>query len=81
MDTAIRRQTLADLLRRTAKRYPHKLGLCCGATEIMFEGVPVYPDAESRRRRSSAPAPRCRTCRASPRRRTCSGITSARRRS
>jgi len=25
-----RRQTIADLLHRTAKRYPHKMGLVCG---------------------------------------------------
>jgi fatty-acyl-CoA synthase len=32
VDTAIRRQTLADLLRRSAKRFPGKLAIQCGAT-------------------------------------------------
>jgi fatty-acyl-CoA synthase len=32
MDSAIRRQTIADLLHRTAKRYPNKPGLICGGT-------------------------------------------------
>jgi fatty-acyl-CoA synthase len=36
MDPAIRRQTLADLLRRTAKRLPNKQGLICGATSWTF---------------------------------------------
>lgn len=36
MDTMIRRQTLADLLHRTAKRYPQKLGLVCGDTRWTF---------------------------------------------
>lgn len=36
MDTAIRRQTIADLLHRTAKRYPAKAGLVCGETRWTF---------------------------------------------
>lgn len=36
MDTAIRRQTLADLLRRSAKRFPHKTAIECGATRWSF---------------------------------------------
>jgi fatty-acyl-CoA synthase len=33
---AIRRQTIADLLQRTAKRFGHKPGLLCGATHWTF---------------------------------------------
>jgi fatty-acyl-CoA synthase len=36
MDSAIRRQTLADLLRRTAKRFPNQPGLICGITTWTF---------------------------------------------
>ncbi len=36
MDPAIRRQTIADLLHRTAKRYPGKTGLVCGGTTWTF---------------------------------------------
>ena len=36
MDPAIRRQTIADLLHRTAKRYPNKPGLICGDTRWTF---------------------------------------------
>ncbi|ROZ79806.1 acyl-CoA synthetase [Ramlibacter sp. WS9] len=36
MDPAIRRQTIADLLHRTAKRSPRKAGLVCGATHWTF---------------------------------------------
>jgi fatty-acyl-CoA synthase len=36
MDPAIRRQTLADLLHRTAKRLPHKTAVICGATRWTF---------------------------------------------
>jgi fatty-acyl-CoA synthase len=36
MQAPIRRQSLADLLRRTAKRYPGKTGLVCGATQWTF---------------------------------------------
>jgi len=36
MDPAIRRQTLADLLRRTARRFPNKPGLICGTTSWTF---------------------------------------------
>ena len=36
MDPAIRRQTLADLLRRTAKRSPHKTAIVCGETRWSF---------------------------------------------
>ena len=36
MDPAIRRQTLADLLRRSAKRFPRKTAIECGATRWTF---------------------------------------------
>ena len=36
MDTAIRRQTLADLLRRSAKRFPDKPAILCGDTAWTF---------------------------------------------
>lgn len=36
MDSAIRRQTLADLLRRSAKRFPGKAALQCGDTRWTF---------------------------------------------
>lgn len=36
MDSAIRRQTLADLLRRSAKRFPNKTAIVCGATRWSF---------------------------------------------
>ncbi len=36
MDTAIRRQTIADLLHRTARRLPGKTGLVCGETRWTF---------------------------------------------
>ncbi len=36
MNPAIRRQTIADLLHRTAKRYPAKAGLVCGGTRWSF---------------------------------------------
>jgi fatty-acyl-CoA synthase len=36
MDPAIRRQTIADLLHRSAKRYPGKTGLVCGETRWTF---------------------------------------------
>ncbi|MEO7548611.1 MAG: acyl-CoA synthetase [Ramlibacter sp.] len=36
MDTAIRRQTIADLLHRTARRFPGKTGLVCGDTRWTF---------------------------------------------
>jgi len=36
MHTAIRRQTLADLLRRTARRLPHKPAVLCGSTHWTF---------------------------------------------
>ncbi len=36
MDPAIRRQTIADLLHRTAKRLPAKTGLVCGDTRWTF---------------------------------------------
>jgi fatty-acyl-CoA synthase len=36
VDTAIRRQTLADLLRRSAKRFPRKAAIVCGATRWTF---------------------------------------------
>jgi fatty-acyl-CoA synthase len=36
MDSSLRRQTLADLLRRSAKRYPAKTAIICGATEWSY---------------------------------------------
>ena len=36
METVIRRQTLADLLHRSAKRFPHKTAIECGATRWSF---------------------------------------------
>jgi len=36
VDPVIRRQTLADLLRRSAKRFPHKPAIVCGATRWTF---------------------------------------------
>src|SRR4051812_15937607 len=36
MDPAIRRQTIADLLHRSAKRYPGKTGLVCGNVRWTF---------------------------------------------
>ncbi len=36
MDAAIRRQTIADLLHRTARRFPGKTGLVCGSTSWTF---------------------------------------------
>src|SRR5271165_6549512 len=36
MDANLRRQTLADALRRTAHRVPHRLGLACGATRWSY---------------------------------------------
>ena len=36
MDSAVRRQTLADLLRRSAKRFPRKTAIVCGATRWTF---------------------------------------------
>ena len=36
MDSAVRRQTLADLLRRSAKRHPRKVALECGSTRWTF---------------------------------------------
>lgn len=36
MNPAIRRQTIADLLHRTAKRYPGRVGLVCGDTYWTF---------------------------------------------
>jgi fatty-acyl-CoA synthase len=36
VDTAIRRQTLADLLRRSARRSPHKTAIVCGAVRWSF---------------------------------------------
>ncbi|NML43959.1 acyl-CoA synthetase [Ramlibacter sp. G-1-2-2] len=36
MDTAIRRQTLADLLHRSAQRHPAKTAIVCGATRWTF---------------------------------------------
>src|SRR5436305_3581829 len=36
MDSIVRRQTLSDLLRRSAKRLPHKPAIQCGATQWTF---------------------------------------------
>ena len=36
MDAAIRRQTLADLLHRSAKRHPHKTAIVCGDTQWSY---------------------------------------------
>ena len=36
MNPATRRQTIADLLHRSAKRYPQKTGLICGGTSWSF---------------------------------------------
>ena len=36
MDPNLRRQTLADTLRRSAARYPERLGLICGATRWTY---------------------------------------------
>jgi len=36
MDSAVRRQTLADLLHRSAKRFPDKTAIACGATRWSF---------------------------------------------
>jgi fatty-acyl-CoA synthase len=36
MDSAVRRQTIADLLHRTARRLPNKPGLICGGTRWTF---------------------------------------------
>ncbi len=36
MDSALRRQTLADTLRRSAERVPGRLGLACGATRWTY---------------------------------------------
>ncbi|MBI2769400.1 MAG: long-chain-fatty-acid--CoA ligase [Burkholderiales bacterium] len=45
MDTAIRRQTIADLLHRTAKRYPGKPGLACGGTQWTFAQLDAVADS------------------------------------
>jgi fatty-acyl-CoA synthase len=44
MDSATRRQTIADLLHRTAKRYPNKPGLICGDTHWTFEEFDAVVD-------------------------------------
>ena len=44
MDTAIRRQTLADLLRRSAKRLPRKTAIECGATRWSFAEFDALTD-------------------------------------
>ena len=49
MDPAIRRQTLADLLHRTAKRLPHTTAVICGATRWTFAQF----DAEQEKRFAS----------------------------
>jgi len=44
VDTAIRRQTLADLLRRSAKRFPHKTAIECGAARWTFAEFDAVTD-------------------------------------
>ncbi|HET8747224.1 MAG TPA: acyl-CoA synthetase [Ramlibacter sp.] len=44
MDTAIRRQTLADLLRRSAKRHPDKPAILCGETRWSFREFDAIVD-------------------------------------
>jgi fatty-acyl-CoA synthase len=44
MHPAVRRQTLADLLHRTAKRFPHKPGLICGDTRWTFAEFDAVAD-------------------------------------
>ena len=44
MDTAIRRQTLADLLRRSAKRHPARTAIICGATRWTFTEFDAVTD-------------------------------------
>ncbi|HSH89267.1 MAG TPA: AMP-binding protein, partial [Ramlibacter sp.] len=36
MDSIVRRQTIADLLRRSAKRSPDKLAIACGTTRWTY---------------------------------------------
>ena len=48
MDTAIRRQTLADVLHRSAARTPHKLAIACG--ELRW----TYAEFETISRRAAA---------------------------
>ena len=36
MNALVRRQTLADLLRRSAARSPHKLAIACGDTRWSY---------------------------------------------
>jgi fatty-acyl-CoA synthase len=43
VDTAIRRQTLADLLRRSAKRFPHKTAIEC---VVFAESLPKNPSGK-----------------------------------
>src|SRR5690242_17911626 len=44
MDSAVRRQTLADLLHRSAKRFPHKTAIACGATRWTFAEFDAITD-------------------------------------
>jgi fatty-acyl-CoA synthase len=44
MDAALRRQTLADLLRRSAKRYPKKTAIICGTTEWSYAAFDTLCD-------------------------------------
>jgi fatty-acyl-CoA synthase len=44
VDTAIRRQTLADLLHRSAKRFPRKTAIECGATRWSFAEFDALAD-------------------------------------
>jgi fatty-acyl-CoA synthase len=44
MDPNLRRQTLADTLRRSAARYPERLGLICGATRWTYSEFHVLSE-------------------------------------
>jgi fatty-acyl-CoA synthase len=44
MHAALRRQTLADLLRRTAKRTPNRTAIICGATEWSYAAFDTICD-------------------------------------
>jgi fatty-acyl-CoA synthase len=44
MHAALRRQTLADLLRRTAKRFPKKTAIICGDTRWSYAEFDAVSD-------------------------------------
>ena len=44
MHAALRRQTLADLLRRTAKRFPNKTAIICGDTRWSYAEFDAVSD-------------------------------------